>query len=38
VYKYPKRNNKYLIFRIKLQHEPKGAPPGLKKGFISIIK
>ena len=30
VYKYPKRNDKYLIFRVKLQPEPKGAPPEIR--------
>jgi dynein heavy chain len=38
VYKYPKRNDKYLIFRVKLQPEPKGAPPGPNKGVTSMMK
>jgi len=27
VYKYPKRNDKYLIFRVFLKPEAQGAPP-----------
>merc|ERR1719238_1092069 len=38
VYKYPKRNDKYLIFRCYLKAEAPGAPQNPNKGMTPIIK
>lgn len=38
VYKYPKRNDKYLIFRCYLKAEAPGAPQNPNKGMTPVIK
>lgn len=38
VYKYPKRNDKYLIFRCYLKAEAQGAPQNPNKGMTPILK
>jgi dynein heavy chain len=38
VYKYPKRNDKYLIFRVFLKPEATGAPPNPNRGMTAAMK
>ena len=38
VYKYPKRNDKYLIFRVYLKAESQGAPPNPNRGMTAPMK
>lgn len=38
VYKYPKRNDKYLIFRCYLKAEQQGAPQNPNKGMTAQLK
>ena len=38
VYKYPKRNDKYLIFRVYLKAEAQGAPPNPNRGMTPPMK
>ena len=38
VYKYPKRNDKYLIFRCYLKAEAPGAPSNPNKGMTPVMK
>mmetsp|Transcript_610 Transcript_610/g.1165 ORF Transcript_610/g.1165 Transcript_610/m.1165 type:complete len:1301 (-) Transcript_610:61-3963(-) len=38
VYKYPKRNDKYLVFRCNLKAEAAGAPPNPTKGLTAPMK
>ena len=38
VYKYPKRNDKYLIFRCYLKAEAQGAPQNPNKGMTAQLK
>mmetsp|Transcript_11627 Transcript_11627/g.17629 ORF Transcript_11627/g.17629 Transcript_11627/m.17629 type:complete len:171 (+) Transcript_11627:5344-5856(+) len=38
VYKYPKRNDKYLIFRCFLKAEAAGAPPNPNRGMTAAMK
>jgi dynein heavy chain len=38
VYKYPKRNDKYLIFRVFLKAESQGAPPNPNRGMTAPMK
>jgi len=38
VYKYPKRNDKYLIFRCYLKAEAPGAPQNPNRGVTAPMK
>ena len=38
VYKYPKRNDKYLIFRVWLKPEGQGGSPNTNKGMTPPMK
>lgn len=38
VYKYPKRNDKYLIFRCFLKAEAQGAPQNPNRGMTAPMK
>jgi dynein heavy chain len=38
VYKYPKRNDKYLIFRVFLKPEGQNAPPNPNKGMTPAMR
>lgn len=38
VYKYPMRNDKYLIFRTGIKAESSGAPQGPNKGMTAAMK
>jgi len=38
VYKYPKRNDKYLIFRVFLKPEGNNAPPNPNKGMTPAMR
>lgn len=38
VYKYPKRNDKYLVFRCNLKAEAPGAPQNQNKGLSALMK